>query len=116
MNIDYTFHLTVSALLVLLLTLLGAESDLKKAEETKATPLVKDPLPSRGFGWNRFAVVTCVTLLVAVLSWGAVGFWSAVRAGQWDEGVAALPVSLLWVASLALLLNVIRCGTGVQND
>jgi hypothetical protein len=32
MNIDYTFHLTVCALLVLLLTLLGAESDLKKAE------------------------------------------------------------------------------------
>lgn len=116
MNIDYTFYLTVCGLLVLLLTLLGAESDLKTADETKAPPLVEGPPASRAFGWSRFAGVTCVTLLVAVLTSGTVGFWSVVRAGQWDEGVAALPVSLLWVASLFLLLNVIKCGAGVQND
>lgn len=77
MNIDCTFHLTVCALLVFLLTLLGTESDLKTAEESKATPLVEDPLPSRDFGWSRFAAVTRVTLLVAVLTWGAIGSWSA---------------------------------------
>ena len=67
-------------------------------------------------GWSRFAAVVDVTLLGLVLAWGMVDLWSAVRSGQSSELFAPLPVSLLWVASLFLLLNVSNCGAGLQNN
>ena len=69
-------------------------------------------LMSRGIGWSRWAAVATTTLLLVVFAWRASVSWMAFVGGASEKLTAAILITLMGTASLAmaaaLLRNVLR--------
>ena len=61
-------------------------------------------LMSRGIGWSRWAAGATTTMLLVVFSWRASVSWSAFAGGASEKLTAAILVTLMGTASLAMLL------------
>lgn len=61
-------------------------------------------LMSRGIGWSRWAAGATTALLLAVFSWRASVSWSAFAGGASEKLIAAILITLMGTASLAMLL------------
>jgi uncharacterized membrane protein (UPF0136 family) len=60
-------------------------------------------LMSRGIGWSRWAAGATTTLLVIVFAWRATVSWMAFAGGASEKLVAAVLITLMGLASLAML-------------
>lgn len=69
-------------------------------------------LMSRGIGWSRWAALATTTLLLVVFAWRASVSWMAFVGGASEKLTAAILITLMGTASLAmaaaLLRNVLR--------
>ncbi len=69
-------------------------------------------LMSRGIGWSRWAASATAALLVIVFAWRASVSWMAFAGGATEKLTAAILITLMGTASLAmaaaLLRNVLR--------
>ena len=69
-------------------------------------------LLSRGIRWSRWAALATTTLLVVVFAWRASVSWMAFASGSSEKLTAAILITLMGTASLAmaaaLLRNVLR--------
>ena len=69
-------------------------------------------LMSRGIGWSRWAAFVTTALLVVVFAWRASVSWMAFAGGAAEKLTAAILITLMGTASLAmaaaLLRNVLR--------
>ena len=67
---------------------------------------------SRGIGWSRWAAFVTTALLVVVFAWRASVSWTAFAGGASEKLTAAILITLMGTASLAmaaaLLRNVLR--------
>jgi uncharacterized membrane protein (UPF0136 family) len=76
-------------------------------------------LMSRGIGWSRWAAVATTALLLVVFSWRASVSWMAFASGASEKLTAAILITLMGAASLAmaaaLLRNVLRRSTLGQS-
>ena len=61
-------------------------------------------LMSRGVGWSRWAAGATTTLLVIVFAWRASVSWMAFADGATEKLTAAILITLMGTASLAMLL------------
>lgn len=76
-------------------------------------------LISRGMGWARWAAATTTTLLVIVFAWRASMSWKAFAGGATEKLVPAVLITLMGVASLAMVTalfrNVLRRQSAAQG-
>jgi uncharacterized membrane protein (UPF0136 family) len=61
-------------------------------------------LMSRGIGWSRWAAGATTALLLVVFSWRASVSWSAFAGGALEKLTAAILITLMGTASLAMLV------------
>ena len=61
-------------------------------------------LMSRGIGWSRWAAGATTALLVTVFAWRATVSWTAFAGGAAEKLTAAILITLMGTASLAMLL------------
>ena len=62
---------------------------------------------SRGFVWALPAAITSTLLFLAAFTWRSTVGWMAFAAGQSEKWFAATLITLMWTASLALLLHLV---------
>ena len=60
-------------------------------------------LMSRGIGWSRWAAGATTALLLVVFAWRASVSWSAFAGGASEKLTAAILITLMGTASLAML-------------
>ena len=60
-------------------------------------------LMSRGIGWSRWAAFVTTALLVVVFAWRASVSWMAFAGGALEKLTAAILITLMGTASLAML-------------
>ena len=74
-------------------------------------------LMHRGWSWSRWAALATTGLLTAVFAWRATVSWTAVAEGHPDKWVAAVLISAMGLASLAMLGVLTRscCGVGMRK-
>jgi len=58
---------------------------------------------SRGMAWAYWAACVTTTLLLGVFCWRATAGWMAVASGSGDKRVAAMLISCMGLASLAMV-------------
>lgn len=75
-------------------------------------------LMSRGVGWSHWAATATTTLLLIVFAWRAIVSWMAFAGGASEKLTAAILITLMGAASLAmaaaLFKKVFRRQTSVQ--
>jgi uncharacterized membrane protein (UPF0136 family) len=67
-------------------------------------------LSLRGFGWARLAAMITTIFLSLIFLWRTSVTWGAVARGDSDKMLAAILISLMLAASIALLVVLIRSG------
>ena len=65
-------------------------------------------LMSRGISWSRWAAVATTTLLVIVFAWRASVSWMAFASGASEKLTAAILITLMGTASLAMVAALLR--------
>ena len=65
-------------------------------------------MAQRGAGWTRGAAVALTTMLTGVFIWRSSVSWLAVSGGQSEKLTAALLITAMGVASLAMLVKAAR--------
>ena len=69
-------------------------------------------LALRGFAWTRGAGLLLTSLLTCVFVWRASASWMAVASGQSDKLTAAVLITAMGLASIAMLVNAARAKRG----
>ena len=65
-------------------------------------------LMSRGIGWSRWAASATTTLLLIVFAWRASVSWMAFAGGASEKLTAAILITLMGAASLAMAAALLR--------
>lgn len=63
---------------------------------------------TRGVSWSGWAATGLVTMLTAVFVWRSSASWSAYSGGQSEKLVAAILITSMGVASIAMLVALLR--------
>lgn len=75
-----------------------------------ALSIIWGALMRRGLAWSRWAALVTSGFLVAVFTWRASVSWMAVNDGAVEKRTAAILITLMGAASIALCLALLRGG------
>ncbi len=65
-------------------------------------------LMTRGVGWSRWAALATTTMLAGVFTWRASVSWMTYADGHPEKRVAALLITVMGVASLAMQITLLK--------
>lgn len=65
-------------------------------------------LLARGISWARWGAVVSTTLFLAAFTWRSFASWMAFAGGQSEKWFAASLITSMWIASVLLLVLLIR--------
>lgn len=65
-------------------------------------------LLGRGFQWARVAAMISCSLFLAAFTWRSIAGWMAFAGGQTEKWFASTLITGMWVATLVLLIMLVR--------
>jgi uncharacterized membrane protein (UPF0136 family) len=115
MNAQTAGYLIFYGAFLILCGLLGFLSNPEKAKTALMSggtfgvlSIVWGVLGARGLRWSRPAALTTTGLLAVVFAWRAGVGWLAVLDGQREKGFAASLITLMLIASVLMLLRLLK--------